>query len=80
MPVPIGSKFHDGKTMKIGKAGTRGRAFKLSKKARFEVAFQQIRRELREQNSGRVLSPPPAPGFGRRHKAERPLLTLPTRR
>jgi hypothetical protein len=65
--------------MKIGNVGMRGRAFKLSKKARFEAAFEQIRRELHAPNISPVLTPPPAPGLGIRRKADRPTLTLPAR-
>jgi hypothetical protein len=64
--------------MKIGNVGVRGRAFKLSKKARFEAAFEQIRRELHAPNISPVLTP--RPGLGIRRKADRPTLTLRARR
>ena len=62
--------------MKVGEFASRARASKLSKKAKFEAAFERARRELRLLDAAPALSPSPAIGFARRRKAERPILSL----
>ena len=61
--------------MKVGEFARHARAFRLSKKAKFEAAFE---RDLRLLDAASPLSPSPIIGFAHRRKAKRPLLTLAT--
>jgi hypothetical protein len=63
--------------MKVGEFASRARASKLSKKAKFEAAFERARRELRLLDAAPpALSPSPTIGFAQRRQAERPVLSL----
>ena len=64
--------------MELGEFARRARASRLSKKAKFEAAFERARRDLRLLDAASPLSPSPIIGFAHRRKAERPILTLAT--
>ena len=62
--------------MKVGEFARRARASRLSKKAKFEAAFERARRDLRLLDVAPALSPSPTMGFAQRRKADRPVLSL----
>ena len=59
--------------MKVGEFARRARASRLSKKAKFEAAFERARRDLRLLDAAPALSPSP---IAQRRKADRPVLSL----
>ena len=62
--------------MKVGEFARRARASRLSKKAKFEAAFERARRDLRLLDAAPALSLSPIMGFAERRKAERPILSI----
>jgi hypothetical protein len=65
--------------MKVGEFARRGRASRLSKKAKFEAAFERARRDLRLLDAAPVLFPSPTIGFAQRRKPERATSTPPVK-
>jgi hypothetical protein len=61
--------------MKISGAGEYARTSQVSQKARFEAAFEKVRRELRSADAPKV-SRSPRVGFAQKRRADRPILTL----
>ncbi len=49
--------------MKVGEFARRARASRLSKKAKFEAAFERARRDLRLLDAAPALSPSPIMGW-----------------
>jgi len=66
--------------MKVGEFARRAPAREVSKKLRFEEAFERAKRELRALSATSALTTVPAPGFEkRRRSSDRPILRLPVR-
>ena len=59
--------------MKVGEFARRARASRLSKKAKFEAAFERARRDLRLLDAAHALAPTPTIGFAQRRKTDRPV-------
>jgi hypothetical protein len=57
-------------TMKVSEFAKRARARRLSKKERFDAAFERARRDLRLLDAEPSISPPPVPGFRQRHEQQ----------
>jgi hypothetical protein len=62
--------------MKVGESAQRARARKVSKKMRFEEAFERIKAELRALTP----APVPIPVRAQQRTSDRPILRLPVRR
>jgi hypothetical protein len=62
--------------MELGEFARRARASRLSKKAKFEAAFERARRDLRLLDAAPALSPTPTIGFAQRRKTDRPVISL----
>ncbi len=62
--------------MTVGEFARRARASRLSKKAKFEAAFERARRDLRLLEDAPVLMPPPTVGFAKRREGERPIISF----
>jgi hypothetical protein len=59
--------------MKVGEFARRARMSRLSKRAKFEAAFERARRDLRLLDAARAISPAPTTGFAERRKVGRVL-------
>ncbi len=62
--------------MTVGEFSRRARASRLSKKAKFEAAFERARRDLRLLDETFDLAPTPTIGFAKRRETARPVLSL----
>jgi hypothetical protein len=62
--------------MELGEFVRRARASRLSKKSRFDDAFERVRRELRLLDAKPALPTSPTVGFSRRWKSDRAVLSL----
>lgn len=63
--------------MKVSEFAGRARACRLSKKAKFEAAFERARRDLRLIDSASLLSSSPRPRFAQKQKSGRAIIKLP---
>jgi hypothetical protein len=62
--------------MDLGEFVRRACASRISKKARYEEAFERVRRELRLLDAAPALSASPTIGLPRRRKSDRAVLSI----
>jgi hypothetical protein len=62
--------------MTVGEFARRARASRLSKKAKFEAAFERARRDLQLLDEAAILAPLPTAGFAKRRETSRPVIAL----
>ena len=63
--------------MKVGEFARHARASRLSKKAKFEAAFERARRDLRLIDAAPSLASQPITSFAKRRKPDRTIIKLP---
>lgn len=62
--------------MKVGEFARRARASRLSKKAKFEAAFERARRDLHLLDEPPLERTQPRLGFAKRRQSDRPIISL----